>query len=159
ATPVKEEVVVFTPATILTGEPLPAPPTPMSFLTEWRFDSLWMLVVSFLAFFYLAGVWRLHRRGDRWPLLRTVSWLAGLVLLFYVTNGALNVYEKYLFSMHMLGHMLLTMMIPVLLVPGAPVTLISRAIRKRYDGSRGVRDWHLMAVHHRTDADTATPHH
>ncbi|TQL46593.1 putative copper resistance protein D [Homoserinimonas aerilata] len=157
ATPVKEEVVVFTPATILTGEPLPAPPTPMSFLTEWRFDSLWTLVVVFLAFFYLAGVWRLHRRGDRWPGLRTVSWLAGLVLLFYVTNGALNVYEKYLFSMHMLGHMLLTMMIPVLLVPGAPVTLISRAVRKRNDGSRGVREWVLWAVHSRYAAVLANP--
>lgn len=157
ATPVTEELLVYTPATILTGEPLPPPLTAMSYLTEWRFDVLWTLIVAFLAFFYLAGVWRLHRRGDRWPVLRTISWLAGLVLLFYVTNGALNVYEKYLFSSHMLGHMLLTMMIPVLLVPGAPVTLASRAIRRRDDGSRGVREWILWAVHTRYAAFISHP--
>ncbi|MBF0672286.1 MAG: bifunctional copper resistance protein CopD/cytochrome c oxidase assembly protein [Salinibacterium sp.] len=157
ATPVQEEYLDSTPALILTGEPLPPPVTAMSFLSEWRLDPLWTLIPVFLAFFYLAGVWRLHKRGDRWPVLRTVSWLAGLALLFYVTNGALNVYERYLFSMHMMGHMLLGMMIPVLLVPGAPVTLASRAIRKRNDGSRGVREWILWAVHSRYAAVLANP--
>lgn len=157
ATPVAEELVTTTPAYILTGESLPPEVTAMSFLTEWRFDILWTLVVAFLAFFYLAGVWRLHRRGDRWPVLRTVSWLAGLVMLFYVTNGALNEYNDYLFSMHMLGNMLLTMMIPVLLVPGAPITLAARAIRKRTDGSRGAREWILAAVHSRYARVLANP--
>jgi cytochrome c oxidase assembly factor CtaG/putative copper export protein len=157
ATPVSEELLDSSPAFILTGEPLPPEITATSFITEWRFDILWTLVVAFLAFFYLAGVWRLHRRGDRWPVLRTVSWLLGLLLLFYVTNGALYVYGKYLFSMHMLGHMLLTMMIPVLLVPGAPITLAARAIRKRTDGSRGPREWILMAVQSRYAAVLANP--
>ena len=157
ATPVSEELVTSSPAFILTGEPLPPELTATSFLTEWRFDILWTLVAAFLAFFYLAGVWRLHRRGDRWPVLRTASWLTGLLLLFYVTNGALYVYDKYLFSVHMLGHMLLTMMIPVLLVPGAPITLAARAIRKRTDGSRGGREWILMAVHSRYAGVLANP--
>lgn len=149
APPVEETVVTTTPAYILTGEPLPPEPGPFSYFTEWRFDVIWALIVVFLAFFYLAGVWRLHRRGDRWPVHRTVLWLAGLALLFYVTNGGLNVYEKYLFSAHMAAHMLLGMMIPVLLAPAAPVTLAMRAIRKRSDGSRGGREWLLLAVHSR----------
>lgn len=157
ATPVPEALIVYTPATILTGEPLPPELTPMSFLTEWKFDSLWTLLPAFLAFFYLAGVWRLRRRGDKWPVLRTISWLAGLALLFYVTNGATNAYEKYLFSVHMLGHMLLAMMIPLLLVPGAPVTLAARAIRKRADGSRGAREWILWIVHTRIAGVLANP--
>ena len=157
ATPVTEELVTYTPAHILTGEALPPELTAMSYLTEWRFDVLWILITAFLAFFYLAGVWRLRKRGDKWPVLRTISWLAGLLLLFYVTNGALNVYGMYLFSSHMLGHMLLTMMIPVLLVPGAPVTLAARAIRKRTDGSRGAREWILLAVHSRYAAVLANP--
>jgi len=57
------------------------------------------------------------------------------------------VYEKYLFSTHMLAHMALTMLVPVLLVPGAPVTLAARAIQKRTDESRGGREWILLAVH------------
>jgi putative copper resistance protein D len=59
----------------------------------------------------------------------------------------MNVYEEYLFSVHMIAHMMLTMAVPVLLVPGAPVTLISRAVSKRNDETNGVREWVLWAVH------------
>ncbi len=65
-------------------------------------------------------------------------WLVGLALLFYVTNGGINVYEQYLFSAHMLAHMLLGMVIPLLLVPAAPITLALRAIQKR-DGRQSRR--------------------
>ncbi len=157
ATPIKQELVFTTPALILTGEPLPPELTALRYFTEWKFDILWMVIVGFLAFFYLAGVWRLYRRGDKWPILRTVSFLAGLALLFYITNGGVNVYEKYLFSAHMLSHMMLGMGIPVLLVPGAPVTLALRAIRKRTDGSRGMREWILLAVHSRLAGFFARP--
>jgi len=146
-TPVDEVQVTSTPAYFLTGEPLPPELTFARYFTEWRFDLLWVLIVAFLALFYLVGVWRLHRRGDRWPWYRTVLWLCGLALLFYVTNGGVNVYEKYLFSAHMLGHMLLGMMIPVLLAPAAPITLALRAIAKRTDGSRGPREWIMLFVH------------
>jgi putative copper resistance protein D len=108
-----------------------------------------MLVVGFGILFYLAGVWRLHRRGDRWPMLRTVLWVASLLVLFWVTSGPLNVYEQYLFSAHMLGHVLLGMAIPVLLVLSAPLTLALRAIRKRDDDSRGPREWIMLLVHSR----------
>jgi len=148
-TPIPQELITTTPALILTGEPLPPELTPIRFITEWNFDILWMAVIGFAAFFYLAGVWRLHRRGDHWPVLRTISFLAGLAGLFYITNGGVNEYHKYLFSVHMLAHMTLGMAIPVLLVPGAPVTLAMRAIRKRTDGSRGPREWILLGVHSR----------
>ncbi len=156
-TPVPQETITATPAYILTTEPLPPELTPIRFLTEWKFDILWIVIVGCAAFFYLAGVWRLHRRGDRWPLLRTLSFLAGLAALFYITNGGVNAYEKYLFSVHMLAHMTLGMIIPVLLVPGAPVTLALRAIRKRTDGSRGAREWILLAVHSRLAGLFANP--
>jgi len=138
-----------TPAEFLTGKPLPPELTPIRFLTEWNVDLLWLLVCVFGVFFYLAGVRRLRRRGDRWPWYRTVLWVSGMVVLFWVTNGAVNVYEQFLFSTHMLGHMILTMAIPVLLVLSAPVTLGLRAIVKRTDGSRGAREWILLLVHSR----------
>jgi putative copper resistance protein D len=79
------------------------------------------------------------------------------VLLFWITNGGVNVYEKYLFSSHMLAHMTLGMMVPVLLVPGAPITLALRAIAKRTDGTRGAREWILLLVHSRYFAILANP--
>lgn len=136
-------------AELLTGVPLPPPVTFERLLTTWSFDLLWVLVCAFGAFFYLAAVVRLRRRGDAWPAHRTVLWLLGLGVLFYVTNGGVNVYEKYLFSQHMLAHMTLGMIIPVLLVPAAPITLALRAIHKRADDSRGAREWLLLIVHSR----------
>jgi len=136
-----------TPAEYLTGAPLPPELMPLHWVTAWNIDLIWAFAAGFAAFFYLVGVWRLRQRGDAWPVYRTVLWLAGLVLLVWVTGGVVNVYQDYLFSMHMVGHMLLTMAIPLLLVPGAPVTLAARAIRKRDDGTRGGREWILWAVH------------
>ena len=49
-----------------------------------------------------AGVLRLRRRGDTWPIYRTVLWVIGMLLLIWVTSGALNAYGHYLFSAHML---------------------------------------------------------
>lgn len=136
-----------TPAEVLTDAPLPPELTPLAWITEWRIDVLWTLLCAGLVFFYVAGARRLRARGDHWPVFRTVLWLVGVTVFFWVTNGAVAVYENYLFSVHMLGHMLLTMAVPLLLVAGAPVTLALRAIRKRSDGTRGGREWILWAVH------------
>jgi putative copper resistance protein D len=138
-----------TPAQILTGELLPPELTVSTFLTSWRVDPIWLAVCAFGIFFYIAGTVRLRRRGDSWPVLRTLSWVAGLLLLLWITNGGINAYEHILFSQHMLGHMTLGMLVPILLVPAAPVTLAMRAIEKRSDGSRGAREWILIAVHSR----------
>ncbi|WP_448389937.1 cytochrome c oxidase assembly protein [Microbacterium aurum] len=145
--PVDTTIVDQTPAIILTGSPLPPELTITEWLTRWDIDLLWAFAVGFGLFFYLAGVWRLHRRGDRWPLYRTILWVCGMLLLLWVTSGPINAYQDYLFSIHMVGHMLLSMAIPMLLVFGAPVTLASRAIAKRDDGTRGGREWILWAVH------------
>ena len=139
--------VGITPAEILTGEKLPPELTAMSFLTVWKIDLLWLVICAGTIIAYIAGVYRLRKRGDKWSWLRTSSWVAGMLGLFYVTSGALNAYQEYLFSMHMIGHMVLAMGIPVLLVAGAPVTLLLRAVEKRKDNSRGVREWVLWAVH------------
>jgi len=150
APPRGPEIVGTSPAEILTGSPLPPPPTAWDYLIGTpRPDIMWLAISIGLAWFYLAGVTRLHRRGDRWPVLRTVSWLAGVVALAWVTSGGINLYQDKLFSAHMLGHMVLGMVIPVLLVPGAPITLAMRAIRPRHDGSRGPREWLLSVVHSR----------
>lgn len=151
ATPVPEipasETANPSPAELLTGSPLPPPVTLERFFTLWNFDLIWILVCAFGIFFYLAGVRRLHKRGDTWPLHRTVFWILGMLVLFYITNGGVNVYERFLFSAHMLAHMALGMLVPVLLVPGGAITLALRAIDKRQDASRGAREWILTLVH------------
>ena len=141
------EFVAPTAAEILTGEPLPPELTELAWLTVWDVDILWLSVSIFAIAAYLYGVRRLKARGDSWPVARTVSWVLGMLVLAYVTSGAPNAYQEYLFSMHMVAHMMLSMLIPVLLVPGAPVTLITRVQQARKDDSWGVREWILWAVH------------
>ncbi|MEB4614838.1 bifunctional copper resistance protein CopD/cytochrome c oxidase assembly protein, partial [Leucobacter sp. M11] len=103
--PLRDAGSGVSPAEWLTGDPLPPELSASSFLTVWKFDLAWVLICLFGAGFYLLAVIRLRRRGDRWPVQRTVFWILGLIVLFYTTNGALNAYEAYLFSIHMLGHM------------------------------------------------------
>jgi putative copper resistance protein D len=141
------ELVGDTPAEILTGSKLPPEFTMVTFFTQWKPDLIWAMVAFGAIWAYLAGVRRLRARGDSWSFARTLSWVSGMLFLFFVTNGSLNAYQEYLFSAHMIGHMMLAMGVPIFLVAGAPVTLLSRAVEKRTDGSRGVREWVLWAVH------------
>jgi putative copper resistance protein D len=148
APPVNQgEFIIPTPAQLLTGEPLPPELSMETFFTQWKLDILWALIALWAIGAYLVAVRRLKARGDSWPIARTISWVSGMLLLIFVTSGSLNVYQEYLFSVHMVAHMFLTMAIPVLLVPGAPVTLLTRAVQKRADSSRGIREWVLWAVH------------
>jgi len=157
ATPVKQVAAGTSPAEILTGQPLPPAETLRTLVFGANVDPLWLLVAAFGIFFYVAGVLRLRRRGDKWPLGRTVSWVVGMLVLAYITSGGISVYVDYLFSAHMAMHMALMMIVPLLLVPGAPVTLAARAIVKRTDASRGGREWILLAVHSRIAGVLANP--
>ncbi len=152
-----EWITDITPAQILTGEPLPPELVASSFITAWKLDLVWAIICFGAIAAYVMGVRKLAKRGDKWSWMRTASWITGMLVLFYTTSGALNAYQEYLFSIHMIGHMILAMAIPVLLVPGAPVTLIMRAVEKRHDESRGFREWVLWAVHTKYARFVANP--
>jgi putative copper resistance protein D len=77
---------------------------------------------------YLAGVLVLVRRGDRWPIARTIWWTAGCLSILAMTATGIDGYGMELFSVHMAQHMVLGMLTPVLLVMGAPMTLVLRAL-------------------------------
>jgi putative copper resistance protein D len=146
-----------TAAERITGHPLPPVPTFDRWFTEWRWDLL--LAVASVAgiVVYLGWVRRLRRRGDAWPLGRTVSWLIGMVILFWTTSGGPAVYGHVLFSAHMIQHMSLAMILPIFLVLGAPVTLAMRGLPVRKDGSRGPREWLLVLVHSHWGQFVANP--
>jgi putative copper resistance protein D len=135
------------PAFILSGYELPPELTPERWLTEWRLDWLWIAVGIFGLVSYLLGVAKVRARGDKWAWFRTTNWIIGLVVLTYITSGPPSVYGRVLFSAHMVDHMALTMVAPIFLVLGAPVTLALRALPSRKDGSRGLREWILLFVH------------
>ncbi|MGY1749603.1 cytochrome c oxidase assembly protein [Modestobacter sp. SYSU DS0511] len=107
----------------------------------------WLAVL--LALVYGVGLWRLHARGVRWSPLRTASWFAGCATTFYVCASGLQTYGMGLFSLHMVQHMVLTMISPLLLLGGAPVTLALRALPAS-PGTAGMpRRLVLSALHSR----------
>lgn len=135
------------PAFILSGYELPPELTPERWFTEWRLDWIWVGVALFGLVTYFMGVAKVRRRGDSWQWFRSLNWIIGLLVLTYITSGPPSVYGRVLFSAHMVDHMALTMVAPIFLVLGAPVTLALRALPARGDGSRGVREWILVFVH------------
>ncbi|WP_144791064.1 cytochrome c oxidase assembly protein [Kocuria palustris] len=148
APPVPEELADdASPARVLTFYELPPEPTAAGLLTMWRFDWLWVAIIATLGLSYGWALWKVSRVGGRWSPLRAVSWYVGLALLMYATSGGLAIYARVLFSAHMVEHMSLTMIIPVFLVLGSPVTLLLRALEPRQDGTRGPREWILRLVH------------
>jgi putative copper resistance protein D len=133
---------------LLLGYELPGAPSPLRMLTFWRFDTFLSVGGLLLAALYLAAVVLLRRRGDRWPVGRTVSWLAGCAALVFATGSGVRAYGSAMFSIHMVEHMTLNMFVPLLLVLGAPVTLALRVLPSAAPGAPpGPREWILRAVH------------
>lgn len=150
APPVPEAPFVApTPTESITGYPVPPAPGPDMWWSVWRPDLVFVLLVGAMITVYARWVVRLRRRGDAWPTGRTVSWVSGCLVLAWVTNGPPAVYGQVLFSAHMLEHMVLAMVTPVLFCLAAPVTLALRALPARRDGSLGPREWLLALVESR----------
>ncbi|RJQ72345.1 copper resistance protein CopD [Pseudonocardiaceae bacterium YIM PH 21723] len=135
---------------LLIGYALDGPPTLGHILFDWRFDLIFGTAAFVLAGLYLWGVSRLRQRGDEWPWGPTACWLAGCFVLLFATSSGVGRYAPAMFSVHMISHMLLSMVIPVLLVLGGPVTLALRALPVAgKDAPPGPREWLLAFVHSR----------
>ncbi|MFF0277529.1 cytochrome c oxidase assembly protein [Streptomyces sp. NPDC004330] len=95
------------------------------------------------------GVARLRGRGDAWPVSRTVFFIVGVLTIALVMCTKLNDYGMVMFSVHMVQHMVISMLSPILLLLGAPVTLALRALPVAGRGSTGPRELLLKLLHSR----------
>ncbi|WP_264028495.1 cytochrome c oxidase assembly protein [Mycolicibacterium pyrenivorans] len=92
-------------------------------------------------------MYRLSRRGAPWSTRRTVSWLIGCLALLFATSSGLGMYMAATFSMHAVAQLMLTIVVPVLLVQGAPVTLALKALQAvDPNGVPGPREWLVSAL-------------
>ena len=123
------------PLTVAAGDTVLPPFTPGAIFTEIHFGSLVALFLLVSAALYGYGVYRLRQRGDHWPVGRTVAFVAGgLGSIAAVTVTGIEAYDTTLISVHMVQHMVLSMVGPIFLALGAPVTL---ALRTLPSGPRG----------------------
>jgi cytochrome c oxidase assembly factor CtaG len=107
-----------------------ANPTDLSAL--WLpFEIIPLVAVLLGSAIYLLGVWRLRKRGDHWPIGRTIAWVVGgMGSIFIATQGPLAALDTVLLWTHMVQHMILTMIAPIFLALGAPMTLALRTFPK-----------------------------
>jgi putative membrane protein len=106
---------------------------------------------------YGLGAWRLRRCVDRWPITRTLLWSAGLASVALVTCTGIGGYGMELFSVHMVQHMVLSMLSPILLLLGAPVTLALRALPAAGRGRTGPREVITQFLHGRVARVVSSP--
>ncbi len=117
-------------------------------MTDWAIDPFLFIAGVWVTGLYLYGVSVLKRRGDSWPIGRTISFVVlGMGGFFLATQGGVAMYDTVLLSTHMVQHMVLSMWVPLALALGAPVTL---ALRTLPGGTRsGPKKWLLAVVHSR----------
>jgi putative membrane protein len=87
--------------------------------------SSWSLDPGLAAALALAGALYLHASTRRpgWPARRALSFLAGLGVLALALASGIDAYAEQLLSLHMIQHLLLSLLAPALLLYGAPVRL------------------------------------
>ncbi|WP_078294214.1 cytochrome c oxidase assembly protein [Mycobacterium sp. D16R24] len=136
------------PVEVAIGYTLDGPPTPQRLMFDWRFDLIFGTAALVFAITYLVGVRRLKARGDAWPVGRTIAWLSGCAFLLIATSSGVGRYMPAMFSMHMVAHMTLSMLVPVLLVLGGPITLLLRVLPAAgKEDPPGLREWVQMLLH------------
>jgi len=138
----------FSAALSIVGINTPGEPTLSRVLFGYEPNSLMIGVLVLLVALYIKGVVVLTKRGDKWPVGRTISFALGISAVDFATSGGLGLYANFSFSYHMIAHMVIGMIAPIGLVLGAPITLALRTLPQgRNPQERGVRGSLIVVLH------------
>jgi putative copper resistance protein D len=145
-------------ALLITGLDMPPAPTFSNVLLAYDPDGLMIGILVFAVALYVRGVVALSRRGDKWPVGRTIAFALGIAAIDFATSGGLGVYSRFAFSNHMLAHMVLGMIAPIGIVLGAPITLALRTLPiGRSKNELGIRGAFINLLHSRLGKFYANP--
>ncbi|MFE9995374.1 cytochrome c oxidase assembly protein [Streptomyces avermitilis] len=125
------------------------PPFTLGRGLEWSADPFFLVACLLGLGLYGWGVVRLVRRGDKWPVGRTVAYVIGVLTVMLMMCTRLNDYGMVMFSVHMVQHMVISMLSPILILLGAPITLALRALPTAGRDRTGPRELLLMLLHSR----------
>ena len=138
----------FSAALSIVGINTPGEPILSRVLFGYEPNSLIIGVLVLLVALYIKGVVVLTKRGDKWPVGRTISFALGISAVDFATSGGLGLYANFSFSYHMIAHMVIGMIAPIGLVLGAPITLALRTLPQgRNPQERGVRGSLIVVLH------------
>jgi putative copper resistance protein D len=105
------------------------PPDAANLLLGWSFEPALVLplLAAAVAWRWLVGAADRAHPDHPVPAFRRWSFLAGLFAIAVALQSGIERYDTTLFSIHMVQHILLTLVAPPLLALGAPVTQLLRA--------------------------------
>jgi putative membrane protein len=98
-------------------------------VSQWRPSGAPDLGLAAAAVLYL---WGARRVRSRWPVRRTACFLGGLASVVVALDSGIDAYDDQLLSVHMVQHMLLLLVAPLLLLAGRPAILALRALPSRH---------------------------
>ncbi|HZX08362.1 cytochrome c oxidase assembly protein, partial [Kribbella sp.] len=104
-----------------------APLTWASFLGSWRVAPGWLAVAVVLAGGYCVLRWRGRGRSTV-RVWRVVSFVLGCAVLWVCVASGIGAYSMSVFWMHMVLHLTLIMVVPILLVLGHPITVALESV-------------------------------
>ena len=146
------------PVVGITGIPMPKAPTLGRILMAYVPDATILGFLLLITALYILGVVVLKRRGDEWPVGRTIAFACSVALVDFATSGGIGVYAHFAFSYHMLGHMILGMIAPIGFVLSAPITLALRTLPQgRTPEERGLRGTLITIIHSRYSVIMTNP--
>jgi putative membrane protein len=131
------------------GMTMDLPPFTLGRGLAWSADPFFLVACLVGLALYGWGVVRLVRRGDKWPVGRTIAFVVGVLSVLLVMCTGLNDYGMVMFSVHMVQHMVISMLSPILILLGAPITLALRALPVAGKGRKGPRELLLALLHSR----------
>ncbi|GEC05583.1 membrane protein [Streptomyces spinoverrucosus] len=131
------------------GMTMDLPPFTLGRGLQWSAEPFFLVACLLGLALYGWGVVRLRRRGDKWPLGRTVSFVTGVLTIGLMMCTQLNDYGMVMFSVHMVQHMVISMLSPILILLGGPITLALRALPPAARGHKGPRELLLALLHSR----------
>jgi len=156
--PVRETGLSADRALSIVGVKMPPAPNLLRIFFGYEPDALMIGFLVIAVALYIKGVMVLTKRGDKWPIGRTISFAIGISAVDFATSGGLGLYAHFSFSWHMVAHMTLGMIAPIAIVLGAPITLALRTLPQgRNSEERGVRGTLLSVLHSRYSSIIVNP--
>jgi putative copper resistance protein D len=106
------------------------PPDVAAFLFGWSVEPLPAIPLAVAAVVWLVAVRRVNRAhpANPVPRVRSAAFLAGLGAIAIALMSGIERYDTILFSVHMVQHILLSLVAAPLLALAAPITLLLRVV-------------------------------
>jgi putative membrane protein len=96
----------------------------IEFISQFVVGLFSLLIITL----YIVSVIVSNKKYKKWPVYRTYSWIAGALCIAGSIIGPLGQKSHSDFTVHMVGHLFLGMLAPLLMVVGSPIKLALRTL-------------------------------